>query len=74
MKLQVGLPFLSSKRAEFGVGIARIEDKYFQKVSLTSEMTNLIKAAMIYLVDQLVLMEVLLIPNNILHVDTEKPL
>ena len=31
LKLQVGLPFLSSKRAEFGVGIARIEDKYFQK-------------------------------------------
>ena len=31
LKLQVGLPFLSSKRAEFGVGIAKIEDKYFQK-------------------------------------------
>ena len=31
LKLQVGLPFLSSKRAEFGIGIARIEDKYFQK-------------------------------------------
>ena len=31
MKLQVGLPFLSSKRLEFGVGIARIQDRYFQK-------------------------------------------
>ena len=31
LKLQVGLPFLLSKRAEFGIGIARIEDKYFQR-------------------------------------------
>lgn len=31
LKLQVGLPFLSNKRAEFSVGVARIEDKYFQK-------------------------------------------
>lgn len=31
VKLQAALPFLSSKRAEFGIGIARIEDKYFQK-------------------------------------------
>lgn len=30
LKLQVALPFLSSKRAEFGVGIAKIEDRYFQ--------------------------------------------
>ena len=26
LKLQVGLPFLLSKRAEFGIGIARIEE------------------------------------------------
>ena len=54
------------------------KDERFLKLQVglpfLSEMTNLIKAAMIYLVDQLVLMEVLLIPNNILHVDTEKPL
>lgn len=31
LKIQVALPFLSNKRAEFGVGIARIEDRYFQK-------------------------------------------
>lgn len=31
VKLKVGLPFLSSKRAEFGVGMAKIEDRYFQK-------------------------------------------
>ncbi|GAE84340.1 patatin-like phospholipase family protein [Bacteroides reticulotermitis] len=31
LKLQVALPFLSSKRAEFGIGMAQIEDKYFQK-------------------------------------------
>lgn len=30
MKLQVALPFLTSKRAEFGFGIAQIEDSYFQ--------------------------------------------
>ena len=58
LKLQVGLPLLSSKRAEFGVGIAKIEDKYFQKASLTLEMTNLTKVAMIYSVDQSALMEV----------------
>lgn len=31
MKLKVGLPFLSNKRAEFGVGAAKIQDRYFQK-------------------------------------------
>lgn len=31
LKLQVAFPFLSSKRAEFGIGMAQIEDKYFQK-------------------------------------------
>lgn len=31
VKLKVGLPFLSSKRAEFGVGVAKIQDRYFQK-------------------------------------------
>lgn len=31
LKLQVALPFLSSKRAEFGIGVAKIEDLYFQK-------------------------------------------
>ncbi|WP_263667208.1 patatin-like phospholipase family protein [Bacteroides nordii] len=31
VKLKVGLPFLSSKRAEFGVGLAKIQDRYFQK-------------------------------------------
>ncbi len=31
LKVQLALPFLLSKRAEFGIGIARIEDKYFQK-------------------------------------------
>lgn len=31
LKLKVGLPFLSSKRAEFGIGVAKIEDNYFQK-------------------------------------------
>lgn len=31
LKLQVGLPFLSNRRAEFGFGIAKIEDKYLQK-------------------------------------------
>lgn len=31
VKLKVGLPFLSSKRAEFGVGMAKIQDRYFQK-------------------------------------------
>lgn len=31
VKLRVGLPFLSSKRAEFGVGLAKIQDRYFQK-------------------------------------------
>lgn len=30
MKILVALPFLSSKRAEFGLGIANIEDRYFQ--------------------------------------------
>lgn len=30
MKLLVALPFLTSKRAEFGFGIAKIEDSYFQ--------------------------------------------
>ena len=31
VKLKAGLPFLSSKRAEFGIGIAKIQDRYFQK-------------------------------------------
>ena len=31
VKLKVGLPFLSNKRAEFGVGAAKIQDRYFQK-------------------------------------------
>lgn len=31
VKLKVGLPFLSNKRAEFGVGTAKIQDRYFQK-------------------------------------------
>ncbi len=31
VKLKVGLPFLSSKRAEFGIGAAKIQDRYFQK-------------------------------------------
>lgn len=31
MKMLVALPFLSSKRAEFGVGMAKIEDRYFQR-------------------------------------------
>lgn len=31
IKLQVALPFLQSKRVEFGLGIGRTEDKYFQK-------------------------------------------
>ena len=31
VKLKVGLPFLSSQRAEFGVGLAKIQDRYFQK-------------------------------------------
>lgn len=30
VKLKMTLPFLSSKRAEFGLGIARFEDRYFQ--------------------------------------------
>ncbi len=30
MKLKVALPFLSSKRAEFGIGMAQFRDKYFQ--------------------------------------------
>ncbi|WP_321331504.1 patatin-like phospholipase family protein [uncultured Bacteroides sp.] len=30
MKMIVALPFLSSKRAEFGVGMARFEDQYYQ--------------------------------------------
>ncbi|MCD7899852.1 MAG: patatin-like phospholipase family protein [Bacteroides sp.] len=30
VKLKVALPFLSSKRAEFGIGVARFEDRYFQ--------------------------------------------
>lgn len=30
MKMLVALPFLSSKRAEFGVGMAKVEDRYFQ--------------------------------------------
>ena len=31
VKLKVGLPFLSNKSAEFGVGAAKIQDRYFQK-------------------------------------------
>ena len=31
VKLKVGLPFLSNKRAEFGVGAAKIQDRYFQR-------------------------------------------
>ena len=31
VKLKAGLPFLSSKRADFGIGIAKIQDRYFQK-------------------------------------------
>lgn len=31
VKLKVGLPFLSNKRVEFGVGAAKIQDRYFQK-------------------------------------------
>ena len=31
VKLKVGRPFLSSKRAEFGVGLAKIQGRYFQK-------------------------------------------
>ena len=31
VKLKVGLPFLSNKRADFGVGAAKIQDRYFQK-------------------------------------------
>ena len=31
VKLKAGLPFLSSKKAEFGIGIAKIQDRYFQK-------------------------------------------
>lgn len=30
-KLMVELPFLSSKKAEFGFGVAKLEDKYFQR-------------------------------------------
>ena len=30
VKLKVSLPFLSRKKAEFGMGIARMEDRYFQ--------------------------------------------
>ena len=30
IKLQVALPFLSSKKAEFGIGMAKVVDKYFQ--------------------------------------------
>lgn len=30
MKILVALPFLTSKRAEFGLGLAKIEDRYFQ--------------------------------------------
>ncbi|WP_455584336.1 patatin-like phospholipase family protein [Bacteroides sp.] len=31
VKLKVGLPFLSNKRAEFGIGMAKVQDRYFQK-------------------------------------------
>lgn len=31
LKIQAALPFLSNKRVELGIGIGRIEDKYFQK-------------------------------------------
>lgn len=31
MKILVAFPFLTSKRAEFGLGLARIEDRYFQE-------------------------------------------
>lgn len=30
LKLKAALPFLSKKRAEFGIGIAQIQDRYFQ--------------------------------------------
>ncbi|GAE17114.1 patatin-like phospholipase family protein [Bacteroides pyogenes] len=31
LRIQAALPFLSNKRVELGIGIGRIEDKYFQK-------------------------------------------
>lgn len=30
LKVKVALPFLSKKRAEFGIGVAQMEDQYFQ--------------------------------------------
>lgn len=36
-KLKVGVPFLQSKRAEFGLGAAKITDKYFQKTIIDFE-------------------------------------
>ena len=37
VKLQMAVPFLLSKRAEFGIGVVEIEDKYFQKTIIDFE-------------------------------------
>lgn len=58
VKLKVGLPFLSNKRAEFGVGAAKIQDRYFQKNVIVLIRINTIKALIVYSVVQSVLMEV----------------
>mgnify|MGYP000320331910 CR=1 FL=1 len=44
VKLKVSLPFLSRKKAEFGVGIARMEDRYFQTNIIDFSETNMMKA------------------------------
>ena len=70
LKLQVGLPFLLSKRAEFGIGIARIEDKYFQRNIIDFEKDRF--DVMIYSAALSASMEAHLIHGNTRHKATKK--
>ncbi len=70
--MQVGLPFLSSKRAEFGVGIAKIEDKYFQKSVIDFGNDKFDKSRYDLFGGSISFNGSTLILNNTPHVDTEK--
>jgi hypothetical protein len=71
VKLKMALPFLSSKKAEFSVGLARFEDRYYQSSVINFDDDKTIKVHIVYLVALSVLMAVLLMLVSIQLRDTK---
>ena len=72
LKLQVGLPFLLSKRAEFGIGIARMKTNISREISSILRKTDSTEAVMIYSAALSASMEAHLIHGNTRHKATKK--